>query len=84
MPDLDAEAARKINEVAGMAAALFAVVAQLPSVTPEVVQAARKLMGTISPGPAPNSPGGSAPPIYGTSILDRLEAIAKNRPAQDQ
>ena len=74
----DEDLRRKLNEALGIAAALTAVVANLPGVTEDTIKAARGLLGSLTPGPVPGSPPGSAPVHFATHALDRVESIRQS------
>jgi hypothetical protein len=76
MADQNDELARKLNELAGTTAALIAVVAQLPAVTPDVITAARAIIGSLAPAPFPGSPGGTAPQHSAVNALNRIGSIS--------
>ena len=79
MSERIADQARASNQTAGTVAALVAIIAQLPSVTPELIEEARKLGGELTPAPAPFSPPGSAPGHYVKSTLDKIAELVRDR-----
>lgn len=75
---MDEETARYLNEVLGVTAALTALIASMPGVDAETIKTAKGLVGSLTPGPVPNSPRGTAPGHFSDRTLDRVASIARD------